>query len=53
MHGYITGRRYTPPDYTAEADRRSSDSVVINEPLEPSEKEKASRALDVADLPKA
>jgi hypothetical protein len=51
VHGYVTGRGYTPPD--SSADPRESDSVVSKEPLEPSgENEKNSRAIDVAIVPK-
>ena len=48
VHGYVTGQRYTPPDSTV----NPRNGVVSKEILESSEKDRVSRAIDVAELDK-
>ena len=48
VHGYVTGQRYTPPDSAV----NPRNSVVSKEILESSEKDRVSRAIDVAELDK-
>ncbi|KAI9461529.1 permease family-domain-containing protein [Russula earlei] len=53
VHGYLTGRRYSPPNYTADPYIGDSADVAPNEECELSEKDQADRKIDVADLTKA